>query len=135
MYNHGVKYSVHERHEDFDRTGKYRRQPQSGCTIHRPSFFRPLSFSMSCVPCLLSSSLFPSPNLHTSPTFSLNSSRDKALALLHEATRARPAIHATHLLEQAEGSISCPREDTRAQPAPTTVISRELSEGHTSLPY
>ncbi len=103
--------------------------------IHRPSFFRALSFSVSCVPCLLSPSHFPTLNSHTPPISSLDSSADKALALPHEATRARTAFLATHLFEQAEGSISCPQEDTRAGLAPTTVVSREQSEGHTSLPH
>jgi hypothetical protein len=55
--------------------------------------------------------------------------------LPHEATRARTAFIATHLLEQAEGSISCPQEDTRARLAPTKIVSREQSEGHTPPPY
>jgi hypothetical protein len=95
--------------------------------LHRPSFFVPLSLSLSCVSCLPSPAPFP--------TSSLASLRDKALALPYEATRARTAFIATHLLEQAEGSISCPQEDTRARFAPTTVVSREQSEGHTPLPY
>jgi hypothetical protein len=103
--------------------------------IHRPFCFRPLIFSMSCVRCLLSPSLFPTPNSHTQSTSSLDSSRDKALPLPNEATRARPTIHTTHPLEQAEGSISCHQEVTRARPAPTTAVSREQSEWHTSLPH
>ncbi len=42
---------------------------------------------------------------------------------------------ATPLLEQAEGFISCPQEDTHARLAPTMVVSREQSEGHTPTPY
>ena len=69
------------------------------------------------------------------PPSSPASSSDKALALPYEATRARTAFIATHLLEQAEGSISCPQEDTRARLTPTMVVSREQSEGHTPTPY
>ena len=93
--------------------------------LHRPSFFSPLSLSVSCVPCLPSPAPFPIPHPPTSPPYSRASSRDKALALPHEATQARTAFIATHLLEQAEGSISCPQEDTHARLAPTTVVSRE----------
>ena len=85
--------------------------------LHRPSYFIPLSVSLSCVSCLPS----PTPNPHTPPTSSLASSRDKALALPHEATRARTALMATPWLEQAEGFISCPQEDTHARLAPTMV--------------
>ena len=48
---------------------------------------------------------------------------------------------ATPLLEQAEGFISCPQEDTHARLTPsvlkkqTKVVSREQSEGHTPTPY
>jgi hypothetical protein len=90
---------------------------------------------MSCVSCLPSPTPFLTHNPHTPPPSSLVSSRDKALALSHEATRARTAFIATHLLEQVEGSISCPQEDTRARLAPTTVVSREKSEGHIPFPY
>ncbi len=76
--------------------------------IHRPSFFSPLPFSMSYVSCLPSPAPFPTHNPHTPPS-SRVSSRDESLALPHEATRARTAFIATHLLEQAEGSISCPQ--------------------------
>jgi hypothetical protein len=105
--------------------------------LHRPSFFIPLSLSLSCVSCLPS----PTPNPHTPPPSSLASSRDKALALPHEATQARTALMATPWLEKAEGFISCPQEDTHARLTPevlkkqTKVVSREQSEGHTSTPY
>jgi hypothetical protein len=103
--------------------------------LHRP-FFLPSSLSLSCVSCLPS----PTPNPHIPPPSSLASSRDKALALSHEATRARTALMATPWLEKAEGFISCPQEDTHARLTPevlkkqTKVVSREQSEGHTSTP-
>jgi hypothetical protein len=103
--------------------------------IHHPSFFSPLPFYMSCVSCLPSSAPFPTHNPHTPPPSSRDSSGDKALPLPHEATRARTAFIATHLLEQAEGSISCPQEDTCARLAPTTVVSCEQSEGHILFLY
>ena len=101
--------------------------------IHRPSFFSPLPFSMSCVSCLPLPAPSSPQNPHTPPPSSRDSSRDKAFALPYEATRARTAFIATPLLEQAEGSISCPQEDTRARLA--QHVLREQSEGHTLYPY
>ena len=111
--------------------------PKVGVPVHRHRFpsDKPLLFSMTCLSCLPSPAPFSTPHPPTTPTFSLASSGDKALALPHEATRARTALMATPLLEQAEGFISCPQEDTRARLTPTMVVSREQSEGHTPTPY
>jgi hypothetical protein len=82
--------------------------------LHRSSFFRPLSFSISCVPCLPSLLPFPYTNMHTPPTLS-PASRDKALALPHENTPASLTSNATHLLENSEGHTQAlPQEDTPA---------------------
>ncbi len=110
--------------------------PKVGVPVHlhhtRLTFFSPLT---SCLSCLSSPLPFSNPTLHTHSTPSPASLGDKAFALPHEATRARPAILATHLLEQAEGPISCPQEDTRARPAITLALLREQSEGHISYPH
>ena len=96
--------------------------------LHRPQFFCPCP---PCVPCLPSTTPFPPP---TPLTPSPASSSAKNCVLPYEATRARPAILAAHLLEQAEGPLSCPQDDTRSRP--TTMVSlSEQSEGHTHQPH
>jgi len=80
--------------------------------LHRFPFFRPLSLSVSCVPCLPSPLPFPHPNPHTSPIFS-PASRAKAFAVPHEDTPASLALNATYMLEKSEGRThALPQEDT-----------------------
>ena len=97
--------------------------------LHRPQFFCPCP---PCVPCLPSTPPFPPP---TPLTPSPASSSAKNCVLPYEATRARPAILAAHLLEQAEGPLSCPQDDTRSRPTTIVVSLSEQSEGHTHQPH
>jgi hypothetical protein len=103
--------------------------------LHRLSFFRPLSLSVSCVPCLPSPLPFPHPNPHTSPTFSPASS-NKALAVPYEDTPASLALNATHMLEKSEGCIhALPQKDTSASLAIFAKHLLKKSEGGTQSPY
>ncbi len=103
--------------------------------LHRFSFFRPLSLSVSCVPCLPSQLPFPHPNPHTSPIFSPASSA-KAFAVPHEGTPVSLALNATHMLEKSEGRTpTLPQEDTSASLA---ILAKHLltkSEGGAHSPY
>ena len=103
--------------------------------IHRFPFFRPLSLSMSCVPCLPSPLPFPHPNPHTSPIFSPASSA-KAFDVPDEDTLACLAFKATHMLEKSEGlTHTLPQEDTSASLAIFAKHLLKKSEGGAHSPY
>jgi hypothetical protein len=99
--------------------------------LHRSHF----TFACSRPPCVLCLPSIPPFSPQTPPTPSPASSSAKQCVLLHEATRARPAILATLLLKQAEGPLSCPQDDTRSRPTNIVVSLSEQSEGHTHQPY
>jgi hypothetical protein len=131
LQNYGGEYSVYPCNEGRYGPANTGDNPKVGVPVHlhRPhfTFFGPLP---PCVPCLPSSPPFPP---QTPPTPSPASSSAKQCILPHESTRARPAILATLLLKQAEGSLLCPQEDTCSRPREVSLS--EQSEGHAPHPY
>ncbi len=104
--------------------------------IHHPSFFRPLPFSVSCVPCLPSPLPFPQPHPHTPPTLNQASRYKALLCPMKTLQQVSHQIRLTCLRSLRAAPKLCPRKTLQQVPQQMQrTCWRSLRAAPTYSPY